>query len=208
MRTLVALTIACLIFVACSSNPDENSAPVADASADTGSRPGPGGQDAAATTDSASPPADTSTPIEDSMTPSPDDAASAMDGDDTGVDDAPAGIDATSPLDSGQATGDAGDAGNWKLVCPNSMPPMTCCTMYCGCMQQRCATEIAGGFPGGKDCMTWCLTVGPTLMRGPVSTGIQFLVCECSEAGNPAVPQDWHSHCGHALGMNGGTCKY
>jgi hypothetical protein len=205
MRTLVALTFACVIFVACSANPNENPAPVADASADTSSGPGPGGRDAATTTDSESPPAEASGPIEDSMTTGPDDAASAMDVDEAGLDDAPAGDDATSPQDSGQMSG---DAGNWKLVCPNSMPPMTCCTMYCGCMQQRCAMEIQGGFPGGKDCMTWCLTVGPTLNRGPVSTGIQFLVCECSEAGNPAVPQDRHSHCGHALGMNGGTCKY
>jgi hypothetical protein len=128
-----------------------------------------------------------------------------MDVDEAGLEDAPSPADVEPPQEAGQA---GGDAGSWKLVCPNSMPPMTCCTMYCGCMQQRCMMEIQGGFPGGKDCMTWCLTVGPTLMRGPVSTGIQFLVCECSESGNPAVPQDHHSHCEHALGMNGGTCKY
>jgi hypothetical protein len=78
--------------------------------------------------------------------------------------------------------------------------------MYCDCMAQRCAAEYQAAL-GNKDCMTWCLQTGPTLKRTP-STGIQFLVCECSEAGNPAVPFDWHSHCGHALGMNGGTCKY
>jgi hypothetical protein len=224
MRSAVAITAVCLLFVACSSSSAEqaasNAPEAADTGVDTGSAQGGGGRDASATTDDASSPAEASQPAADGMTPSPDDSAARDDGsgvdgsgDDGSAVDAPgledgageSGGEAASSQDAGRPDG---DAGNWKLVCPNSMPPMTCCTMYCGCMDQRCAIEIQGGFPGGDDCMTWCLTVGPTLKRGPLSTGIQFLVCECSEAGNPAVPFDWHSHCGHALGMNGGTCKY
>jgi hypothetical protein len=161
--------------------------------------------------DEGSPAAETGGPsAQDGTTPSPEDGSTdSMDmeaSEETGVPEASSG-EAASPQDAGY--GDAGKYGpNWKLICPNTMPPMTCCTVYCNCMQQRCSTEIAGGFPGGKDCMSFCLNVGPTLKRGPLSTGIQFLVCECSEAGNPAVPFDWMSHCGHALGMNGGTCKY
>jgi hypothetical protein len=218
MRFFVVVTVAGLLFAACSSKSPENSGPSGSVTTEGGAERGTGtgtnpGPDAGEATDDGSssaegsPSAEASQPVEDAMTSNPDDAAMGMDADETGLTDSASGGEAST--EDAEATGDAGKYGpNWKLVCPNTMPPMTCCTVYCNCMGQRCATEIMGGFPGGKTCMSWCLDVGPTLKRGPLSTGIQFLVCECSEAGNPAVPFDWHSHCGHALGMNGGTCKY
>jgi hypothetical protein len=215
MRIFVVLMAACVLFAACSSSSPENPIPgngtSAEAGIDTGTDPGSmgPGPDAAMTTDETSSPVEASGSGEDGMTQTPSgDAAAGMDADDTGLADAQSADDAASPPDAGQVVGDGGYGPNWKLICPNSMPPATCCSVYCGCMSQRCATETKGGFPGGKDCMSFCLTVGPTLKRGPISTGIQFLVCECSEAGNPAVPFEWMSHCGHALGMNGGSCKY
>src|SRR5579859_5158015 len=186
MRILAVVLAACVLFAACSSSSPEP--PTAMPGADAGTPPSsssssgsgvPAPDAATTTTDDASSPLDTGVPAED-VAPGAEDAPStALDAAGTGGEDAQS-LDVSAPSPDAAVTGDAGIYGpNWKLVCPNTMSPMTCCGVYCGCMQQRCATEIKGGFPGGKDCMSYCLQVGPTLKRGPLSTGIQFLVCEC-----------------------------
>jgi hypothetical protein len=215
MRILVVVMAACLLFAACSSSNPASTNPAstapstgADAAAETGTAPGAmdSGPNATTSPEDANSLAEATGPAADVGTANPDDAASGTDAEEAG------GLDAESaeaaPIQDAGQTGDAGMYGpNWKLVCPNTMPAMTCCSVYCACMAQRCATESPPVY-GSEGCMAWCLKVGPTLKRSAVSSGIQFLVCECSEAGNPAVPFDWHSHCGHALDMNGGTCKY